>query len=99
MKKFLFVLIVYTLSSVGICAQGIKTSFSEKVVLSYCVEYSLKQHTFYAGESATIHAFKKKGGRYYFVVETEYYATSLNCDKIPFYATEKELKKLPDALG
>lgn len=99
MKKFLFVLIVCTLSSVGICAQGIKTSFSEKVVLSYYVEYSLKQHTFYAGESVTIHAFKKKGGRYYFVVETEYYATILNCDKIPFYATEKELKKLPDALG
>lgn len=99
MKKFLFFLIVCAISSVEVCAQGIKTSFSEKVVLSYYFEYSLKQHTFYAGESVTIHAFKKKGGRYHFVVETEYYATSLNCDKIPFYVTEKELKKLPDALG
>lgn len=99
MKKFLLVLIVCTLSSVEVCAQGIKTSFSEKVVLSYYVEYSLKQHTFYAGESVTIHAFKKKGGRYHFIVETEYYATSFNSNKIPFYATEKELKKLPDALG
>ena len=99
MKKNIFFFIVCALSSVEVCAQGIKTSFSEKVVLSYYVEYRLKQHTFYAGESATIHAFKKKSGRYYFVVETDYYATSLNCDKIPFYATEKELKKLPDALG
>ena len=99
MKKFLFVLIVCTLSSVEVCAQGIKTSFSEKVVLSYYVEYRLKQHTFYAGESVTIHAFKKKNGRYHFIVETEYYATSFNCNNIPFYATEKELKKLPDALG
>lgn len=82
MIRFLFILFVYVFSPVGLCAQGIKTKISEKIVLTDYI--GISQHTFYAGEDVTIHAYKKKGGRYHFIVETEYYATSFNSNKIPF---------------
>lgn len=81
----------------GIYAQNVRTSFSETIVLKDIV--GIPQHTFYSGESVTIHAYKKKGDKNHFLVETENYATSFNCTGTPFYATEKELKKLPSAIG
>lgn len=97
MKKFVLFLIVCVLSFIGLYAQGIKTNFSEKIVLTNII--GSPQHTFYAGESVTIHAYKKKSGKYHFLIETEDYATIINCSNIPFHATEKELKKLPNALS
>lgn len=97
MKKFVLFLIVCVLSFIGLYAQGIKTNFSEKIVQTDIIGFP--QHTFYAGESVTIHAYKKKSGRYHFLLETEDYATIINCSNIPFHATEKELKKLPSALS
>ena len=97
MKKFVLVLIVCVFSSVGLHAQSIKTSFSERIVLTDIIGFP--QYTFYAGESVTIHAYKKKSGKYNFLIETEDNATIINCSNIPFYATEKELKKLPNALS
>jgi hypothetical protein len=97
MKKFVLVLIVCVFSFIWSYAQGIKTNFSEKIVLTDIIGYP--QHTFYAGESVTIHAYKKKSGKYHFLIETEDYATIINCCNIPFHATEKELKKLPNALN
>lgn len=97
MKKFVLVLIVCVFSFIWSYAQGIKTNFSEKIVLTDIIGYP--QHTFYAGESVTIHAYKKKSGKYHFLIETEDYATIINCSNIPFHATEKELKKLPNALN
>lgn len=97
MKKFLFVLIVCVYSPIVLCAQGIKTSFSERIVLKDIIGYP--QHTFYSGENVTLHAYKKKGGRHYFLVETEDYATIFNSNNIPFYVDEKDLKKLPSAIS
>lgn len=97
MKKIISILIVCIFSSAIIYAQSVKTSFSEKIVLTDIIGFP--QHTFYGGESVTIHAYKKKGNKYHFLVETENYATSFNCNRIPFYASEKELKKLPSAIG
>ena len=97
MKKIISILIVCISSSAIIYAQSVKTSFSEKIVLTDIIGFP--QHTFYGGESVTIHAYKKKGNKYHFLVETENYATSFNCNRIPFYASEKELKKLPSAIG
>lgn len=97
MKKNIFLLIHCILFSVGLFAQSIKTSFSEEISLTDIIGSRI--HTFYSGESVTIHAYKKKSSRYLFLVETENYATIINCNKIPFHVTEKELKKLPNALS
>lgn len=97
MKRTLLCLIVCVFSLIGLYAQSIKTSFSEKIVLTDYI--GIPQHTFYAGESVTIHAYKKKSDRYHFLIETEDYAASINSNKIPFYTTEQELKKLPSATG
>ena len=97
MKKFLILLISCIIYSTGLFAQGINTSFSEKIVLTDNIGFP--QHTFYAGQNVTIHAYKKKSGRYHFLIETYNYAASISCNRIPFYATEKDLKKLPDALS
>lgn len=97
MKNTISLLIVCIFSSAILYAQSVKTSFSERIALKDFI--GIPQHTFFGGESVTIHAYKKKGNRYHFLVETENYATSFSCNKIPFYASEKELKKLPSAIG
>jgi hypothetical protein len=95
--KRIILLIICIIISVGSFAQGIRTKFTEGIRLTDFVGSTI--HTFYSGESVTIHAYKKKSGRYHFLVETDNYATTLICNNIPFLVTEKELKKLPNALS
>lgn len=95
MKRKTLLLIISVYISIGSFAQSIRTSFTERIRLTDFVGSTV--HTFYSGESVTIHAYKKKNGIYHFLVETDNYATILNCNSIPFYVTEKELKKLPNA--
>lgn len=91
----MFLLIICVFISVGSFAQSIRTKFTEGIRLTDFVGSTI--HAFYSGESVTIHAYKKKSGIYHFLIETDNYATFLKCKKIPFYITEKELKKLPNA--
>ena len=97
MKKILLLLIVCACSSVRLFAQSIKTSFVVGTKLTNIAGIPI--HTFYSGEIVTIHAYKKRSSRYHFLVETDNYAANINCTNIPFNVTEKELKKLPNALS
>lgn len=93
MKKYLILLLLAIPEIVS--AQSIKTT----VIRSFDAQKMFTTvHSFTIGDTVTIHAFKKKSDKYNFVVETEDYASRIVCLNIPFDVTEKQLKKLPNAL-
>ena len=78
----------------------IKTTVTEPITISKNTYYSSEiEHSFAFGDSVTIHAYKKKSNKYHFLVETADYANVISCSNIPFEATEKMMKKLPNALS
>lgn len=78
----------------------IKTIVTEPITISKNTYYSSEiEHSFAFGDSVTIHAYKKKSNKYHFLVETDDYANVISCNNIPFEATEKMMKKLPNALS
>ena len=91
---FLFIAIVIAFS---LNAQSIKTKIEENINLKECV--GLRDVSFSAGDTITIHAYKKKNNLYYFIVETRYYANLVVSSVIPFNVEQKELKRLPNALS
>ena len=94
MKKYLTILLLAIAEVIS--AQSIKTT----VVKSFDAQKMFTTvHSFVVGDTVTIHAFKKKSDKYNFVVETDNYASRIVCLSIPFDVTEKQLKKLPNALG
>lgn len=93
MKKYLILLFLATVEMVS--AQSIKTT----VLKSFDAQKMYTTvHSFALGDTVTIYAFKKKSDKYHFVVETDDYASRIVCLSIPFDVTEKQLKKLPNAL-
>ena len=95
MKKYLL-LVVLAMFSESLYSQSLRTAFNDRIELK---QYYSVQHTFALGDSVNIYAYKKKGDRYHFLIETDDYADVINCSKIPFDVSEKQLKKLPNALG
>lgn len=95
MKRFLLLMMLTALCA-SLYSQSLKTTFNDRIELK---QYYSVLHTFAFGDSVTIHAYKKKGDKYHFLIETDEYAGVINCNKIPFDVTEKQLKKLPNALG
>lgn len=93
MKKYLTILLLAITEVTS--AQSIKTT----VIKSFDAQKMFTTvHSFAIGDTVTIHAFKKKSDKYNFVVETDDYASRIVCLSIPFDVTEKQLKKLPNAL-
>lgn len=94
--KFWNILILLLAIAEIASAQSIKTT----VIRSFDAQKMFTTvHSFAIGDTVTIYAFKKKSDKYNFVVETEDYASRIVCLSIPFDVTEKQLKKLPNALG
>lgn len=91
----LIIAILMLMCALNVSAQGIKTTFTRKIDIKR--DYNQVQ-TFGFGDSVTVYGYKKKSGVYYYNIETEYYADLIRSNDIPFAATEKELKKLPNAL-
>lgn len=84
------------LCAITISAQSIKTTCTKKININQSLdEFSLLDF----GDSVTIYSFKEKNGFYFFNIETERYAGLMRTNDVPFDVTEKELKRLPDALG
>ena len=82
----------------AVSAQSIRTRFSTTINV-FNNYYRTQIDTFSLGDSVTVHAYYKKGNKYSFLIETNDYADIINCKFIPFDATEKQLKKLPNALS
>ena len=95
MKKYLL-LVVLAVFSKSLYSQSLRTVFNDRIEIK---QYYSVQHTFALGDSVNIHAYKKKGDKYHFLIETDDYANVIICNKIPFDVTEKQLKKLPNTLG
>lgn len=94
MKKYVTIILLAIAEIVS--AQSIKTT----VVRSFDAQKMFTTvHSFAIGDTVIIHAFKKKSDKYNFVVETDDYTSRIVCLNIPFDVTEKQLKKLPNALG
>lgn len=78
------------------------TVFAQTITTSVQKNFSANDtkgvYEFKQGDKVTIHGFKKKEGKFNFVVETDYFAELLTLSDIPFEADEKQLKKLPNAL-
>jgi hypothetical protein len=85
-----------TLFACHINAQPIKTTF--KIIVSDNANKSKDIHFFAVGDSVTIHAYKKKEDKHYFIIETSDYANLISNYMNPFNVEEKTLKKLPNAL-
>lgn len=94
MNKFLIPLLLAIAEVVS--AQNIKTVVTSNFNVQ---QMYVTVHSFATGDTVTIHAFKKKSDNYNFIVETDDYASRIVCKNIPFDVTEKQLKKLPNALG
>ncbi len=97
MKILLIFLLLFSTSIVD--AQGIKTKVT--IPLSYSTDYDLNKKDFSLniGDSVTIYGYKKKSDWNYYVIETHNYAGRIRSKNVPFDITEKQLKKLPNALG
>lgn len=78
-----------------VSAQGIQTTFTRQINIKRDYNSPI---SFNFGDSVTVYGYKKKSGVYYYNIETKYYADLIRSNDIPFAATEKELKKLPNAL-
>lgn len=59
----------------------------------------IDNHRCKSGDMVTIHAFKKKSGKFFFALSSNDFAHILSFDDIPFDIEEKQLKKLPNALS
>ena len=93
MRKITILIMLFC--AMTISAQSIKTTCTKKTNINQSSdEYSLLDF----GDSVTIYGFKEKNGFYHFNIETEKYAGLMRANDIPFDVTEKELKKLPNAL-
>ena len=83
-----------------IAASAMGQTLTTTVQKAFSVNGTTKdQHSFKEGDAVTVFAYKKKGSRYYFMVETKDYANHFNMTYIPFATDEKALKKLPNALS
>lgn len=93
--KNLFLFLLFLFSSEFVNAQ-----LSSVVKRGFSVSGNLENDYFVCeyGDTVTIHAFKKKSGKYYFALSTEDFAKIISFDDIPFDISEKHLKKLPNAL-
>ena len=93
MKQIMIFLLLLCATCVN--ANGIKTTFARQINIK---RDNNKTVAFGFGDSVTVYGYKKKSGVYYYNIETEYYADLIRSNDIPFAVTEKELKKLPNAL-
>lgn len=95
MKKLLIFLVL--LFSVEFVNAQINSTVKRYFTVSG--NYSEEYFNCKVGDSVTIHAFKKKGGKYFFALSTADFARIMSFNDIPFDAEEKQLKKLPNALN
>jgi len=77
---------------------------AQEIVTTVKVPFSIGNTTiteqkFNPGDTITIIGYKKKGSRYHFAFYNKNYAGIIRREDIPFFATEKQLKKLSNALG
>ena len=94
MKKF--VLISLFILPIVCYAQSVVTTTKYNVDI---MSFGSIRHTFIIGDTVTIHAFKKKEGKYNYIIETKEYSDLISLEYNPFNVEEKNLKKLPDALS
>ena len=85
MKKYLL-FVVLSVFSETLYSQSLRTAFNDRIELK---QYYSVIHTFALGDSVNIYAYKKKGDKYHFLIETDDYANVIICNKIPFDLTEK----------
>ena len=94
MRKFVFLLLL--LLSFRGNAQSIVTICTDRIDIigTSGIDYSLIY-----GDTVTIHAYKKKGDMYNYVIETKDFAGMVQLKNNPFKIEEKYLKRLPNALS
>ena len=92
MKKF--VLISLLLLPLVCNAQSIVTTTNDKIDIISSSSVHLIM-----GDTVKIHAYKKKDGRFNYIIETKDFADLVSLDSNPFNVDEKRLKKLPNALS
>ena len=84
------------LCTLKISAQSIRTTCTTNFNINQAYNAF---STLSVGDSITIYGYKKKSGFFHYNIESENYAGLIRTNNIPFEVTEKELKKLPNALS
>lgn len=80
----------------GLSAQRLRTTVVEQYLTSSEIDQT---HLFNVGDKVSLIGYKKKSGLHHFAVVADGYAEIFSYPIIPFNVTEKELKKLPNALS
>ena len=97
MKLYLFLVLLTCASLVQ--AQHIKTTTLKSINIQSDKGLSPEYKRVGVGDTVIIHAFKRKNGWNHFIVETYDFVGYYDSNEIPFDVIEKNLKKLPNALG
>ena len=95
MKKNILILCAF-LVSLTMKAQIITTTNQSLPIYD---SSNSREYLFSEGDTVSIYGYKKKGDVYYFAVVNNDFAKVISNNVIPFNVEEKQLKKLPNALG
>lgn len=77
-------------------AQSVTTTVTNPFVVD---RYAADSHSFAVGDTVEIFGFKKKSGRFQYALQAGDYVANFAYAQHPFAIEQKQLKKLPDALG